>query len=1060
MRTRINHNLKRSLSICIVVALLLSTIGSYGTIVYASETSFETATLSLKSNTVDDGSVELYIKDSVHYILIEDLCELVRCSWTEKNDVIWVTQGFWSATFNVKDQVFNDGYQIVEITILEVAPNKCAVPALMFLNYFKAAAFIENDTLYCEMPEFTAWEALNVDYANTLVDIYELYGGEGNVTLSLTLDIIMDFIMGDMSTSEDYLNDAFLTALKVDLYDYNSVQKYKETSQERLYSFLHSDKGEEFVEAVDDVLSVSAEPTQWYIQYYYNAIAKSFVNVAYDAFEAGQHTDVTHYGEKFYEAFTEKNKTSEAAKKYFDNADYVMLFVSAAVDTAQQMKYTNATDNLIYNVMGQDNLSYLGISPSGDNGWFTVANRYKNVLGVARTQLEAEAMQLFTDKLCWETLIGTGITSAAGISSGAWTFSLNFARLFVEKFPLTSSSVEAIKADRRALYLSELQKNVYWVAMNTLQDMQGQRDNPEIYSKYIQALQLYCRTSIAMYENLITMVDEFGKNRDYWTNLFQARIEMLAVSLYQLTTLQDDGINRCLPLELRSFSDQIASDDSYMTAIDANDINAINALLIGVGYPPDQAEGTITSWSDERIFDIICSKRLWDWDSEYLTKLGIGDEFSIDLSLVEELTQDMFDRSFPVNAQSGLGSVDGNKLNVELFMGESTELVVQNGTKQGNKVTVEGSVYHHYVPFSEFHGYFKAELVENPSSIYGYTLISIYCTEGNQDFDSITASASSELQETNLTHFANRAIDGNLDTAWVEGVHGVGINEWIKLESTDGSKITVSAIEFSLGYQKNKQLLQNNGWPNKVLIECESGYTQEAEFYTCYYADVVVLDQPQTTGWIKVTILEATSGAKCDDICISEICLYGIDPNKETIADNPDDGESLSTEHVFMSDEEESEIDLYLAFCKSLSSVYTSSDGSTAGMKSCVVVDFKEDVPNLVVHYINPNAYGSPGTFYEVWMIYGIVSGQVVELFKEENPAPTRRSINLVYDEENRYALREEQAFSGYYDVIIHYPTNVSDTAMYENYNYIHLPEESHILRVWSITGDYVDISF
>lgn len=184
--------------------------------------------------------------------------------------------------------------------------------------------------------------------------------------------------------------------------------------------------------------------------------------------------------------------------------------------------------------------------------------------------------------------------------------------------------------------------------------------------------------------------------------------------------------------------------------IDANDINAINALLIGVGYPPDQAESAVTSWSDEQIFDIICRKRLWDWDATYLTKLGIGDEFSIDLSLAEELAQDMFGRSFPVNAQSGLGSVAGNKLNVELIMGESTELVVQNGSKQGNRITVVGLVYHHYVPFSEFCGYFSAELVENPSSIYGYTLTSIYRTEGNQNFDKLIASASSELKESSL----------------------------------------------------------------------------------------------------------------------------------------------------------------------------------------------------------------------------------------------------------------------------------------------------------------------
>lgn len=559
MRTQIKLHLKRLISLGIAIALLLSTIGISGTIAHAAENDFEEVTLSLNSTVVNDSSITLYLCESVHYISIDDLCELTRCSKSVEDNIISVTQGFWRATFDVEEQLFDDGYQSVVTTILEVSEDEYAVPALMFLSYFKAIAFIENDTLYCRMTEFTAWEALNVDYSNSLVDIYELYGGEGNVTFSLTLDIIMDFIMGDMSTSDDYLSDAFLEALKVDLYDYSSVQKYKESSQSDLYSDLHSDKGEEFVEAIEDTLGVAAEPTQWYIQYYYNAIEKSFVSLAYDAFEAGQHADVKHYGEKFYEAFTEKNKTSETAEKYFDNADYVMLFVSAAVDTAQQMKYTNATNNLVYNVMGQKNLNYLGIS-ADDNDWFTVANRYQNVLGVAATQIEAEAMQLFTDKLCWETLIGTGVSSAAGISGGAWTFSLNFARLFVENFPLTSSSVEAFKADRRALYLSELQQNVYWVAMNTLQNMQGQWDNPEIYTKYIQALQLYCRTSIAMYENLITMVDEFGQDRDYWTSLFQARIDMLAVSLYQLTTFQDDGVNSCLPLDLASSMDNFRTD--------------------------------------------------------------------------------------------------------------------------------------------------------------------------------------------------------------------------------------------------------------------------------------------------------------------------------------------------------------------------------------------------------------------------------------------------------------------------------------------------------------------
>ena len=562
MKAQTNPNRKRLISICVVVALIFSSMSISATTAHAMETNFEKVSFSLNSNIVQDSSIDLYLCDSTYYILIDDLCTLTRCSKSlDKENIISVTQGFWSTEFNTKKETFWDGYQTVATTILEVSADEYAVPALKFLTYFKSIAFIKDDTLHCRMPEFTAWEALNVDYSNSLVDIYELYGGEGNVTFSLTLDIIMDFIMGDMSTSDDYLSDAFIEALKVDLYDYSSVQKYKESVQNNLYSELHSDKGKKFMEAIEDTLSVLAEPTQWYIQYYYNAVEKSFVSLAYDAFEAGQHADVKHYGEKFYEAFTEKNKTSETAEKYFDNADYVMLFISAAVDTAQQMKYINATNNLVYSVMGQKNLDYLGIS-ADDNDWFTVANRYQNVLGVTATQIEAKAMQLFTDKLWWEMLIGTGVSSAANISGGAWTFSLNFARLFAENLPLTSSSIEAFEADRIALYLSELQQNVYWVAESTLQNMQGQWDNPEIYTKYIQTMQLYCRTSIAMYENLIAMVDEFGKNKDYWSNLFQSRIDTLAVSLYQLTSLQDDGVNDCLPLDLSTFASNNSNSES------------------------------------------------------------------------------------------------------------------------------------------------------------------------------------------------------------------------------------------------------------------------------------------------------------------------------------------------------------------------------------------------------------------------------------------------------------------------------------------------------------------
>lgn len=629
MRARINCQVKRWISICMVWILLLSMISPLSTTAYAAEDSFEKVTLSLDSNVVNDSSIDLYLYDSVYYISIDDLCLLTRCSQTFDGNVISVKQGFWSASFDIAAQTFDDIYQTVDISILKVSNGTYAVPALLFLSYYKAIAFIENNTLYCKMSAFTAWEALDVDFDNSLIDIYELYGGEGNVTLSLTLDIIMDFIMGDLSTSDGYVNDAFLSALEVNLYDYDSVKNYEEEIQNELYLDLHSDVDSTFLESLKDYLPIAAEPAEWYIQHYYNNIEKSFVSLAYDAYHAGRHTDVTRYGKKFYEALAQKNKTSQAAKKYFESMDYLMIFAATAAETARAMKYESATNSLVYDVMGQENLHYLGIS-ADDNSWFTVADRYQNILGVSLTQLEAEAQKLFTDKLCWEKLIGISVSSAADIGDGVWSFALDVTRLIFSN----SSSVRAFEADRRALYLSELQQNVYWVTYNTLLKILDQQDSTENYSKYIYALQLYCRTSIAMYENLIEMVNEFGKDSDYWSAIFQRRIDMLAVSLYQLTSIQDDGVNDCLPMDIASFQCENKPDAGidYEMRTETIEFRLSDGTLYysnTIKYPYFKGNSSLEADLNQRYADMISGSKAndTDYDALYQEQIDQGYHF-------------------------------------------------------------------------------------------------------------------------------------------------------------------------------------------------------------------------------------------------------------------------------------------------------------------------------------------------------------------------------------------------------------------------------------------------
>ena len=315
-------------------------------------------------------------------------------------------------------------------------------------------------------------------------------------------------------------------------------------------------------------------------------------------------------------------------------------------------------------------------------------------------------------------------------------------------------------------------------------------------------------------------------------------------------------------------------------------LDALNALLIGVKYYFGESGPDVSQWTDEMVCEAIGSKLLWDndqySDTSFLKDINaeywVGSDayWHFDLNAIQKLTKDTLGRDFPLEKQLDWVYVSGDELLLDLVMGESSTLAVQNYEKQGDKVRAVGIAVHNYSAYSEFQGYFQAVFQENPSSMYGYTLLSLNPIGENQSLNRLTAEASSVLKEPTITHYAKNAVDGNLRTAWVEGAEGVGINEWIKLTNSDGAAMEIAAIEFALGYRASEQILQKNGWPRKVLIECENGYQQTVDFYSnCI--DTIVLDQPVTTSWVKITLLDAAAGTQYVDTCISEIRFYGID---------------------------------------------------------------------------------------------------------------------------------------------------------------------------------------
>ena len=586
MRTRINLSLKRLISIGVALALLLSNIGISGTVAYAAENDFEEVTIALNSNVVDDDTIDLYLLDAVHYITLDDLCRLTRSTKSVDGDVISVTQGIWLAEFDTASQTFNDGYQTMDISILEISNGNYAVPALPFLNYYKAMAFMENDILYCELPECTAWEALNLDYGNSLVDIYALYGGEGNVACSLTLDILMDFIMGKNPTTEKYLKSAYYEALDVDIYAYDTVEQYVNERNEAVYDDLVAEETQSLLESLskicgtgDTTNKITQEAMDLYILFHCTGQTRDFYNSAYNAMEIGDTASVCHYVDQIASVWREGEFQKSLVKNNAKSIEGAFFLLSSAVEAAQQVKYVHQENNLVYRVMGQENMKKLSLDVE-DNEWYTVANVYKstitslqnsfvNILEDLQTVAIKDLVSEAAGKIGADTFLestASKVTGIKGIKAASWKIGLEVGRGAVQLFSWIDSLAEpdslgdilfvdvgAYEADRLALYLSELQQNVYWVLCHEYERLCNNLDDVNVYQDYIYAQQLYCRTSIAMYENLITMVDEFGKDRDYWTTLFQDRIDMLAVSLYQLTTIQDDGINNCLPLDLSTF---------------------------------------------------------------------------------------------------------------------------------------------------------------------------------------------------------------------------------------------------------------------------------------------------------------------------------------------------------------------------------------------------------------------------------------------------------------------------------------------------------------------------
>lgn len=136
-------------------------------------------------------------------------------------------------------------------------------------------------------------------------------------------------------------------------------------------------------------------------------------------------------------------------------------------------------------------------------------------------------------------------------------------------------------------------------------------------------------------------------------------------------------------------------------------------------------------------------------------------------------------------------------------------------------------------------------------------------------------SASSFLKEQNgFSYIPENTVDGMLNTAWLEGIKGNGIGEWI-MYSAETEQL-LSSITLFNGYLKNNTTYVSNGKIKKLSVELSDGSILTYDIPKSNFSESkngvkFTFDEPVKTSFVKITILDIYTGSYYTDTALSGI---------------------------------------------------------------------------------------------------------------------------------------------------------------------------------------------
>ena len=135
---------------------------------------------------------------------------------------------------------------------------------------------------------------------------------------------------------------------------------------------------------------------------------------------------------------------------------------------------------------------------------------------------------------------------------------------------------------------------------------------------------------------------------------------------------------------------------------------------------------------------------------------------------------------------------------------------------------------------------------------------------------SIRATASSTRPAlAGNTYEPGNALDGRLMTAWVEGVNGAGIGEWLRCDF--GREVTLNRISIAPGYFKSPQIWARNNRLAAATFYFSDGTSRPFRFPDRMEEQILEVGAIKTS-WVRIVIDEVYDGTD-PDTAISQLAF-------------------------------------------------------------------------------------------------------------------------------------------------------------------------------------------